>query len=125
MVTARAMTASEALEALKSAVLTEDQEALLARILQSQSAKRRGQRDRLLCLTAACFYPGLSWHAQGALLHDGLARYAASSWKRDRTADECPPHHIGKIQQCYWHVLRANDAVPSARSIRRILELAK
>jgi hypothetical protein len=53
---------------------------------------------------------------------DRIERYETTAWPRDRLADECPPHRVGRVEEFCWKILRAYRA-PSDRTIRRILEM--
>lgn len=50
-----------------------------------------------------------------------LARYASSSWLRERALETCPPRHVGRLQAHLWHALRAHPHVIGERQISRII----
>ena len=78
-------------------------------------------RDRLLRETARLYFAGLSDNEAAHRLHDALARYAGGGWRRERAAEVCPARYGGRLTAHCWRILKARDATPSARSVRRIL----
>jgi hypothetical protein len=78
-------------------------------------------RDRRLIEAAATYFHGWSALAAANKLHREIARYREGGWRRERTDDQCPTRLCGRIEASCWHVLRARDAVPSIRLIRRAL----
>jgi hypothetical protein len=85
--------------------------------------RARGKaRDDLLRQAARTFFPGQSFRAQAVALHRQLSLYQTTAWRRhERTLDECPAHHIGKITEAFWRSLRLVDHVPSVADLRRKL----
>ncbi len=115
-------------EAIRSGrQLSPDQAARAADILDAAAVGDRraalASRDRAL-LDAGEFLPSLTSHARAAALHSELTRYQTSAWSRDRILDNCPTRYVGTIRANLWHALKANDAVPSARTIRRLLAIS-
>jgi hypothetical protein len=79
-------------------------------------------RNDIIREAAERFFPNGSCVEKANRLHFELARYAATSWLRDRTSDECP--HSG-LRGHLWRILKVRDHVPSARQLRRVLALSK
>ena len=79
------------------------------------------ERSRWLREAAERHFPGASDHEQARRLHRTIGDYATSAWLRERTLSLCPPRHKGRIREFCWMVLKTRDAVPSERTIRRIL----
>jgi hypothetical protein len=79
------------------------------------------RRDQLICEAVATHFPGASANDAAHGLHQALDRYAGGPWRRERTAEACPPRHAGRLAGYCWQILRARDRTPSARLIRLIL----
>lgn len=54
-------------------------------------------------------------------LAERLARYAATSWLRERDLSACPARHAGQIEALLWAALRARPHVLSVRQVREVL----
>jgi hypothetical protein len=78
------------------------------------------ERDRYL-REAAKFFPGCSNHEVAAQLHTKLSNYRGGRFRRERVDLTCPVEHKGKLVQTLWCLLKSYDAVPAARTIRRVL----
>jgi hypothetical protein len=68
--------------------------------------------------------PGLPLAEAANHIHSAMRRYRESAWQRERQLDDCPLRHRGTLHEMAWRALRAWDAVPSVRSIRRVLASA-
>jgi hypothetical protein len=77
-------------------------------------------RDYVLRDAAKNLPPSLTLAEAAGQLHRELSRYSASAWRRERLLDQCPARHRWE-----WQALRLRDAVPSTRSIRRVLANAR
>lgn len=84
-------------------------------------AQRLAIRDAALRALAARFHAGRSVARQAEGIHRALAVYAASAWRLDRLLTAPPARYVGTAREMYFDALRACDAVPSARTIRRAL----
>lgn len=93
-------------------------EALGVDSLPGQADARRmvalAERDEIVRQTLADF--GLT----AVELAAAMARYAAAGWRHDRAMTECPPRHVGRVQERLWRILRLRDHPLSARQIRAI-----
>jgi hypothetical protein len=78
-------------------------------------------RDALLVEAARRYCAGMSDRAAAAMLHTKLARYRAGAWRRTRVEAQCPPRHLGRLDELLWQLLRLRDAIPSERLIRLVL----
>jgi hypothetical protein len=79
------------------------------------------RRDALARAAVQTFEPGACRARQSRWLHEELGRYHGGPWRRVRDAPDCPPQHIGKPAEYFWRMLKARDAVPSAKHFERIL----
>jgi hypothetical protein len=77
------------------------------------------ERDRLLVEAARQFCFGESFNAAALTLHTAIARYRETRWQYQRS--EQWPRHRNPLNFFCWRVLKAHDATPSARTIRRVL----
>ena len=50
-----------------------------------------------------------------------LSTYRDGRWRRDRSELRCPPHHVGKLTEVLYLLLRTRDVLVSERTIRMIL----
>lgn len=87
----------------------------------AQTQAEIAQRDELVRKLAADYFPDLRSHPAAVALHRQWARYASSSWPRERMLDDVPPHRVGKPEGTFWQIMRLQDRVLSERSIRKIL----
>jgi hypothetical protein len=94
----------------------------------------RQQRAEMLAATkardcilrdAAKTMPGLPLTEAANRIHNAMLRYRESAWRRERLLDECPTRYRGTLREMAWQALRLGDAVPSTRSIRRVLASAR
>jgi hypothetical protein len=82
-------------------------------------------RDCILRDAAKTMLPGLPLVQAAAHIHSEMLRYRQGAWRRERLLDECPLRHRGTLREMAWQALRLRDAVPSTRSIRRVLASAR
>jgi hypothetical protein len=69
------------------------------------------------------FYAQRSLTAAADEFHRDWSDFASTSWIRERGLLECPHRHTGTARAVFWDLLKANDAVLSARQLRKILSL--
>jgi len=50
-----------------------------------------------------------------------LERYHTSAWPRERFENSCPKHRRGRIEEYFWHALRARDRLIGWEQIRNIV----
>ena len=81
----------------------------------------RATRDDALRAAARAFCRGMSDRAAAAFLRTRLLRYRSGAFWRDRLCDSPPDRLAGRLEARLWAVLMAVYAVPSARTIRRVL----
>lgn len=79
------------------------------------------RRDALIRAAALQFMPDESLAAAAEQIRIGLLRYFTAGWKSDRALAEVRPRDVGTLRGRFWAILKEDAAVPSARSIRRIL----
>ena len=79
------------------------------------------ERDKLLIVAARFFGAGLSDREVARQLRHALSTYRDGRWRRDRSELRCPPHHVGKLTEVLWMVLKTRDVLPSERLIRLVL----
>ncbi len=89
------------------------------RSLETKVAINR--RDELLRRTAADHYGDLSAAATADAMHRAWLRYAESAWPRERNSAALPTHRIDKPEFGFYQIMKTDNCVLSARSIRRIL----
>jgi hypothetical protein len=82
-------------------------------------------RDALLAEAATLFCRGASSNAAASAIYRRLALYRAGAWRRHRAEQQLPPVLVGRIEELLWHVLKARDVLPSQRSIRLAIDVAK
>jgi hypothetical protein len=85
------------------------------------SGLARAARDDALRGAAAQFCPGMSDRAAAAFLRTRLLRLRMGSFRRDRFCESPPNRLEGRLEARLWAALMAVDAVPSERTIRRVL----
>lgn len=79
-------------------------------------------RDWYLELAARKFFSHLpSVRKQAKALQKAISDYASSAWLRERSLDECPARHAGKVNAYCWAILRLHDHVPSFSTINETL----
>lgn len=79
-------------------------------------------RDEMFRETARKFFSDLpSCRKQAQALQKALSDYAASAWLRERTLDQCPARHAGKINSNCWRIFKVHDRVPSFSTINEAL----
>jgi len=83
-------------------------------------AQRYGERDRLLIDGRARFLPNMSNRAAAAELAAQWRRYEAAGWFRERTLDELPPSHAGRITEVFWRAMKLCPHALSAERLRRL-----
>jgi hypothetical protein len=86
-----------------------------------ETMRALAERDRLIAEAAATFMSDRSSLSAATRLHEALSRYQQGGWRRHRTEHQCPTRLCGRLDGYCWRILRARDAVPSERTIRRVL----
>lgn len=81
------------------------------------------RRNVLLREVAEKHFGGTSENERARAICEGLTRYAASAWPRERLVTECPERHHGRVSEYWWRILKQRDFVPSQRQIRRVLAI--
>lgn len=94
-------------------------------LIAAGPSDRRAERDALLRLTAAKFFPDVSRREAAKRLHVALSRYRSSAWVRERVLSECPKRHHGRIEAHCWSILCALDRAPSVECVRKIISAAR
>lgn len=80
------------------------------------------KRDAALRELAARHFAGLSVTAQARQLHMLAARYAASTWRFDRTRTTMPPGYGGGTHEWLWLAFSSGAPMPiGERQLRNIL----
>ena len=87
----------------------------------SWRSERLAARDAALRALAGRFHVGRSVARQADEIHRALTVYAASAWRLDRLLTAPPARYVGEAREMHFDALKACDAVPSARTIRRAL----
>lgn len=82
-------------------------------------------RDAMIAEAATLFCPGMSSNAAAATIHRQLVRYREGAWRRHRSEEHLPATLVGKVTEIFWHCLKARDVLPSQRSIRLAIDVAK
>lgn len=79
------------------------------------------ERNAILRAWAVRLFAGWPAATAADAIRVTLIRYRATAWERERVADEVPPHRLGRAGEFAWRALKAHDAVPASRTIRRII----
>lgn len=86
--------------------------------------ERLAVRDQLVVEAAARFFPDHSPTSAAQALCRRMGRFDSVVWSRwhgERVPAECPERYRGDVEGVAWEILKAGGAIPSARTIRRIL----
>jgi len=91
--------------------------------LRRQRAEMLAAKKTRDCILrdAAKTMPRLPLTEAAKRIHRAMLRYRQTAWRRERQLDACPARYRGTLREAAWQALRLWDAVPSARSIRRVL----
>jgi hypothetical protein len=81
----------------------------------------RGRDAALRELAARCL-TGRSVTAQARQIRIEAARYAASAWRHDRTAEVMPDRYGGRMQEWLWRAFKSGAPMPICeRQLRSVL----
>ena len=79
------------------------------------------ERDALLVAGRARFLPHLTNRAAAAEFAKQWQRYQATGWVHDRTCQELPPRHAGRMTEVFWRAMKICPHVLSAERLRRLM----
>jgi hypothetical protein len=74
----------------------------------------------ILLRRASQFFPGHQ-RETARQIHARLSIYRNGRWRRDRSAERCPPQHRGRPEEIWWLISKCHDHTPSEMTIRRSL----
>lgn len=82
-------------------------------------------RNRLLREFAAAHFPGRPVCAAARQIHLLCLRYAASSWRSDRTRDAMPEEYRNSSKEWIWRIFKTDAPMPiGERHLRTVLAVS-
>ncbi|MHC6150545.1 hypothetical protein ACVSQB_01990 [Bradyrhizobium elkanii] len=110
-------------EAIEAGDLTAEQRRKFAQALRELrlAPARFTERDELILAARRTFFSKLSARQAATEIATGLARYAATAWLRDRTAEVCPDRIAGHVNGAYWRILKSVPRPVCREKIRKIV----
>jgi hypothetical protein len=78
-------------------------------------------RDHLFRTAADRFCVGMKHRPAAVKLRSKLIQYRKGAWRRDRVEMRCPDRLRGTVNELFWQLLKARDAIPCDKTIRDAL----